>query len=102
MQYLIDTKTILTHFAANYDCDAYGSGTYNNDNCATVADTSDNGGPLAGTGFDVIMLIALALALIFAGLVLLMKKILRREQNADQSRTTVASPVPSRDEQDDL
>jgi len=72
---------MLTHFAADYDCNAYGQGTYNNNACATQ--TTDGGttapsGGLADTGYDVIIPIALGLALIIAGGILLAKRLKRR------------------------
>jgi len=70
---------ILTLFAADYDCNAYGQGTYNNNACATQ--TADSGAPtggLADTGYDIIIPIALGLALIIAGGILLVKKLRRR------------------------
>ncbi|MGB4761744.1 MAG: hypothetical protein WBP12_00105 [Candidatus Saccharimonas sp.] len=57
-----------TQFAANYDCNAYGTGDYNNDICAT---TSTNGG-LSNTGEAFIpalaggiLLIVIAAAVLF-------------------------------------
>lgn len=84
MQDQIKSYTNLNLFAANYDCNTYGSGTYNNNDCATTTGGGSGGGAtnpddgLAGTGFDVIMLAAFAFALIAAGLGLLIKKLVRR------------------------
>ena len=86
MQDHIKSYINLNLFAANYDCNAYGAGTYNNDDCATTTGGGGNNGGgttnpddgLAGTGFDVIMLAAFAIALIAAGIGLLIKKLVRR------------------------
>ena len=72
---------ILTLFAADYGCNAYGQGTYNNNACATQAangGTTAPAGGLADTGYDVIIPIALGLALIIAGGILLVKRLKRK------------------------
>ncbi|HEX6415959.1 MAG TPA: LPXTG cell wall anchor domain-containing protein [Candidatus Saccharimonadales bacterium] len=72
---------ILTHFAADYDCNAYSQGTFNNNACATQSadggSTAPSGG-LADTGYDVIIPVALGLALVIAGGILLVKRMKRK------------------------
>lgn len=86
MQYTPTNTTPLTLFAANYDCNAYGAGSYNNAECATTS-TGDGGSPaenpsggLADTGYNIIIPVALGLALIIAGAILLVKKLLRKKR----------------------
>jgi hypothetical protein len=55
----------ITRFAITYDCGAYGASTYNNDGpCST-------NGALAGTGVDVLLLLAVGLALVVSSIALL-------------------------------
>lgn len=79
--------------AADYNCGSYGVGAYNeNEACSTQgggtgtgggtntsADTNtNNGGPLANTGFDIIIPIALGVAVIVAAGILVVKKLTRK------------------------
>lgn len=83
MQYSIDTHTILKLVAANYDCDAYGAGIYNNESCATGQQPAPQPTPndgLADTGMNVIIVAALGAALVIAGAILIAKKLLRRQK----------------------
>lgn len=77
-------KTSLTYFAS-YSCGAYGSDAYSRD-CQTSTNPtpspapSPSGGPLSDTGYNVIIPLALAGALIIAGGIFLVKKYLRRKR----------------------
>lgn len=84
MQYVTETKfSNIVHFAANYDCNAYGSGIYNNDDCSTVATTEPvNTGFLSNTGYNIIIPVALAIALIIAAAILFFKKAMRRRKKS--------------------
>ena len=74
--------------AANYSCGTYGQSTYNA-NCQqgaassssgsapSAGNASASGGLLANTGFDVIVPIALAVSILGASAILLIKKIRR-------------------------
>lgn len=63
--------------AANYSCDAYGASGYSQ--CATTtssaSDTSGVAGLLANTGYDILIPIALALAVIVASIIYLIKQL---------------------------
>lgn len=83
MQYTTSSKIgSLVHFAANYDCNAYGAGTYNNDTCSTASATGSNTGILPDTGYNIIIPVAFALALIIAAAILFFKKAMRRRKKA--------------------
>jgi hypothetical protein len=81
MQYTITSKITLTNFAANYDCNAYGAGTYNNTDCVTGANGGSVPGGLADTGYNIIIPAALGLALILAASILLIKRAARRKRH---------------------
>lgn len=72
------------YFAATteYNCDAYGAGDYNECNAtqgaSTQPSTPSESGPLAYTGYDVIVPVALGLAVVGASVILLVKKLRRR------------------------
>ena len=72
----------LTHLAS-YSCGAYGSDAYSRD-CQTSTNPtpspSPSGGPLSDTGYNVIIPLAFAGALIIAGTIYLAKKYLRRKR----------------------
>ncbi|MDX2776517.1 LPXTG cell wall anchor domain-containing protein [Streptomyces caniscabiei] len=71
----------LTQFAA-YSCGTYGSDAYNRD-CQTSTNPTPSpspGGFLSDTGYNVIIPLALAGALIIAGGIFLVKKYLRRKR----------------------
>lgn len=72
------TLTPLTILAASYDCNAYGSGTYNTTNCETATSPNPTTGGLADTGYNVIIPVAFGLALIIAAAILLIKQLKRR------------------------
>jgi hypothetical protein len=82
MQYTIHTTIQpLVQFAASYDCNAYGRGTYNNAECSTAVDPNtppQDGGLLPDTGWNIIIPVTFALALILAALILFTKKLIRR------------------------
>lgn len=65
------------YFAADtYNADAYGSGTYqNNQTTGTGVDTAPTTTPLANTGYDIIVPAALGIAVLGASLLLLVKKL---------------------------
>jgi hypothetical protein len=80
MQYAITTTiSPLVQFAASYDCNAYGRGTYNNAECSTTTDPNapQEGGLLPDTGWNIIIPVAFALALILATSILFAKKLIR-------------------------
>lgn len=83
MQYTTTNKfNTFTIFAADYDCNAYGAGTYNNTDCVTgTPGTSNPGGSLSDTGYNIILPVALALALILAAIILLVKRMRRHKQS---------------------
>ena len=59
-------------FAATYDCDTYGNGSYNNtQDCTTVTDASSG---LANTGMDIYLGIGAGIILIVLAIVLLMRR----------------------------
>lgn len=75
-------------FAADYNCGAYGAGTYQNGICGTSpADSSGSAsGGLAETGYDVLLPIFLGIALVIASAIYFAKRWLRkRRQNASPS-----------------
>ena len=67
-------------FGTTYNCGAYGAGSYNETNCQTNTGTNGNSGGLADTGYDIIIPVALAGALIIAGVILLVRKLLRKKK----------------------
>ncbi|HEX6258076.1 MAG TPA: hypothetical protein VFZ48_01195 [Candidatus Saccharimonadales bacterium] len=72
---------VLRHYFAadNYSCDAYGQSAYGQ--CATQGTTPPSqtpGGGLGNTGYEIILPLALGAALIVAGMILLAKKLRRR------------------------
>ncbi|MGH7197107.1 MAG: hypothetical protein ACREGJ_05095 [Candidatus Saccharimonadales bacterium] len=73
--------TTLTTFAEVYGSGTYGEGAY----------SSDGLGDLASTGYDVLIPIFLATALIIASVILVVKRLLRRPELAKQPVTTDVS-----------
>lgn len=82
----MELMTIYYLAVAEYSCGSYGAGSYNNsESCTTdtnsgggttqapVANTS-TGGTLASTGYDVVIPVALGLAILVAAAVLAIKK----------------------------
>lgn len=72
-------KTTLNLFAA-YSCGTYSADNYGRD-CQTSTGTTpapSSGGPLSDTGYNIILPLAFAGALIIAGAIFLTKKYLRR------------------------
>lgn len=68
-------------FGTTYGEGAYNSTAYNGQNqTSTGTNTGNNSGGLADTGYDVIIPVALAAALIIAGLILLAKKLLSKKK----------------------
>ncbi len=68
---LLPVKTL-----AQYNCGAYGADTYNSNTCTTS--TGANGGFLADTGYNVLLPLALGAAIVIAGIILLVKRLKRR------------------------
>ncbi len=66
----------LIYFAADYDCDAYGAGNFNSDECATqTAGTPDTGVvALTGSPYFVVGAVLLVAAIVFGVLMLRSKK----------------------------
>lgn len=62
--------TSLNQFAATYNCNAYGSGTYNE---AGECVTTDGSGNLVNTGTEVYAYAGAGLALVVVGVVLFVK-----------------------------
>lgn len=60
-----------------YGCNTYGADAYSAA-CTTSTGTSSSGGSLADTGYDILLPIALGLAVIIASIILLVKTLLRR------------------------
>ena len=72
--------TFYSNFAAantNYDCNAYGAGSYNQENCV-VSSTEADGGRLPDTGAPVVASAIGGVLLITVGAVLLIK--MRRDK----------------------
>jgi len=66
--------TLAYMAAANYGCDAYGSGAYGQ--CSPT-------GSLVNTGYDVLLPIFLGVSMIGAALILIIKRALRRKQKPE-------------------
>lgn len=72
--------------SADYNCGAYGAGTYQNSACGASTGSGSPLDGLANTGYDVLLPIFLGVALIVAGAILLAKRWLRkRRQNREFS-----------------
>ena len=68
--------SFLTRFAATYDCNAYGTSTYNNDEpCETTQTTTtpQSSSTLAATGTNIAIGVVSGLLLIVIGIVLVMR-----------------------------
>jgi len=64
--------SISTHiFAAVYNCNAYGAGTYNNNSACTT-------GGLANTGFDIWIPLVVGAVLFIGGVAYLVHRMVRR------------------------
>ena len=81
----MELMTLYYLAVAEYSCGSYGAGSYNNsESCTasatggTTTQTPSTGGTLASTGYDVIIPVALAGAIILAAIVLLIKKLKRQ------------------------
>lgn len=61
-----------------YNCGAYGAGTYDG------ACTSNSNGSLADTGYNILLPIALGVALIIAAAILIIKRIRRRSNKSSK------------------
>jgi hypothetical protein len=71
------THLLPAQFLAAYSCDAYGANAYNA-SCTTSTGSSTNGGLLADTGYNILVPLALGLALIIAAAILIIKRLRRR------------------------
>jgi len=80
---------IINYVAAdNYSCDAYGASAYGEcttqstspQNPGTGTGTDTGGGMLGNTGYQIIIPLAIAGALIIAGIILIVKKVLRKKK----------------------
>lgn len=74
--YLIPLRTM-----GDYSCGTYGANTYNSA-CTTTSTGGNSGGFLADTGYNVLLPVALGLAVLLAGAILLVKRLKRRQHNA--------------------
>lgn len=63
---------------ANYSCESYGEFGYNECSPSVAPSTPTDSGALANTGYDIIIPVAFALALIIASGILFAKRALRR------------------------
>jgi LPXTG-motif cell wall-anchored protein len=63
---------------AAYSCGTYGANTYNSTCTTTGTDSNTSGNLLADTGYNVLIPLALGLALIIAAAILIIKRIRRR------------------------
>ena len=70
----------LAQASNSYNCGVYGAGTFNTNDCnATTSAGSSSGGLLADTGYEVLIPMALAVAIIVASLIYLVRQIRRRK-----------------------
>lgn len=71
--------TYIKQFAAaTYNCGTYGSGAYDEGQCASTGGST--GGGLADTGYDVLLPIFLGISLLIAGSILIAKRWLRKRK----------------------
>lgn len=63
-----------------YNCGAYGAGTY--DGACTTG--SNSGGSLADTGYNILLPLALGLALVVAAAILIVKRLRRRSNKSSK------------------
>lgn len=80
-------ETILNLSSARllgaYSCDAYGANTYSS-TCTTAVQQDTTGGSLVETGYNILLPLALAVALIIAATILLFKRLHRQKSKANQ------------------
>lgn len=74
---------VIVAQTAEYNCDSYGTGAYNTCSTtgsggATTNDGAASGGALANTGFDIILPVALAAAVLIASVAYIVKRWRRR------------------------
>jgi hypothetical protein len=67
-----------SYFAATYNCNAYGAGTYSN---SQACGTASSGG-LANTGVDFWIPLVLGTVLFVSGVVFLVRSLIRRKKQA--------------------
>jgi hypothetical protein len=67
----------LKQFAADYDCNAYGSGDYNNSTCAT-----SSGGGLSDTGTNVMPALVGGVLLVTIALAIIVRMIVKKKRQA--------------------
>lgn len=77
-----------------YSCDAYGAGAYSECSTSTGGGggTPSGGGGLADTGYEVLLPIFLAIALLIAALILAFKKWRRKKVQESQPLATQSQP----------
>ena len=63
----------LTTFAAEYNCDAYGAGNFNDGNVCGASTAAAAGG-LSNTGLDILIPVGIALIAITTSVVMIVKK----------------------------
>lgn len=80
----------IQHFgaAADYNCGAYGAGTYQNSTCGASTGSGSPLDGLANTGYDVLIPIFLGVALIVAGAILFAKRWLRKRRETREFSAT--------------
>lgn len=93
-------KQYYTVFAQAYGEGSYGACTYNNSTSCTASSGSSSSGSssgvLANTGFDILLVITLACALIFAALLVRMSR-----KNNRAKQVPIAEPIENDDDQSD-
>lgn len=67
------------YLAQTYNCGVYGAGTFNSNNCNATTSAGSNGGLLADTGYEVLVPMALAVAVIIASVIYVVRQIRRRK-----------------------
>ena len=67
-----------SYFAATYNCNAYGAGTYSNSQTCGAADS----GGLANTGVDFWIPLALGVALFVGGIALLIRRMVKSQSKS--------------------
>ena len=75
---------LLTKFAAEYNCNAYGSDAYNSGGTCVAGGTGTSSGDpnLANTGVDVLVPLVIGLVLIAAAIVMIVRNVRRKKSRA--------------------
>lgn len=75
MKSMEPTLAPMYYFAADFDCDTYGAGTFNNSECQTTAGSPDTGlGNALGTPYFIIGSVLLVVAIVLAVLMIRKKR----------------------------